>query len=414
MPKISLPAARKILIFLGSGILIFGSGFLLGQKGIIFDTKEKPLKITINRDLPADKKELSFNLFWQVWDRLHRDYLERDELDNAKLIFGAIKGMVAAAGDPYTTFLEPSEQKITTEDLSGSFEGVGIQIGFKGTQLAVIAPLSESPADEAGLKGGDFILFIKDEKRDIGRGTVGIDLPSAVDAIRGPAGTPVTLTIAREGVEKPFETTLTRAKIDVPSVELEMLDVEGGKKVAHLKLLRFGESTTSEWDQKVGQILTAKNVKGIVLDLRNNPGGFLTGAVVIGSEFIKSGTVVSQEDAKGTKQNFSASGKGRLIKFPLVALVNKGSASASEIVAGALQDTGKAKVIGETSFGKGTIQEAQEIESGAGIHITTAKWLTPKGRWINEKGIEPDIEIEDKDDTEEDEQLEAAIKQLLE
>lgn len=420
MPKISLPTARRIIISVVIGTMVFAGGYFLGQRGIIFEVKEKPIKVKITRDLPADKKTLDFNLFWQVWDRLHRDFLHKNELDDAKLVFGAIRGMVAAAGDPYTTFLEPSEQKVTAEDLSGSFEGVGIQIGFKGTQLAVIAPLEGSPADKAGLKGGDFILFIKDEERDIKKGTVGIDLPSAVDAIRGPAGTSVVLTIAREGVEKPFEVTLTRAKIDVPSVELKWESPSIGKsqdsqssgQVAHLKLLKFGESTTKEWEQKVGEILAARDVKGVVLDLRNNPGGFLTGAVYIGSEFIKSGTVVIQEDAKGTRQNFTASGRGRLTKFPLVVLVNKGSASASEIVAGALQDTNRAKIIGVTSFGKGTIQEAQEIEGGAGLHITTAKWLTPKERWINEKGIEPDVKIEDKDDTEEDEQLEAAIQLL--
>lgn len=413
MPKISLLTARRILLYFAVGVLVFGSGYWLGQRGVFFETVEKPIKVKITRDLPADKKELNFNLFWQVWDKLHNNFLKRDELDDAKLVFGAIRGMVAAAGDPYTTFLDPSEQKTTSEDLSGSFEGVGIQIGFRGTQLAVIAPLEGSPADKAGLKGGDFILFIHDEKRDIKKGTVGIDLPSAVDAIRGPAGTLVTLTIAREEVDKPFEVTLTRAKIDVASVVLKFVNVSGGGQVAHLKLLKFGEATSREWEQKVGEILVAKDVKGVVLDLRNNPGGFLTGAVYIGSEFIKSGTIVIQEDAKGVKQNFSASGRGRLTKFPLIALVNKGSASASEIVAGALQDTSRAKVVGVISFGKGTIQEAQEIEGGAGLHITTARWLTPKERWINEKGIEPDIKIEDKDDTQEDEQLEKAVEEVV-
>ena len=167
--KLSLVTARKVLLFLGVGLVIFGAGFWLGQRGILFESAEKPIKVKVTRDLPAGKKELDFNLFWQVWDKLHTDYLQKDELSDAKLVFGAIRGMVAAAGDPYTTFLEPSEQKLTTEDLSGSFEGVGIQIGFKGTQLAVIAPLEGSPADKAGLSGGDFILFIKDEKRDIKR-----------------------------------------------------------------------------------------------------------------------------------------------------------------------------------------------------------------------------------------------------
>lgn len=410
--RISLPTARRIVIFLALILLFFGSGYWLGQRGIVFGTKDKPVKVTISRELPKDKRQLDFSLFWEVWDKLASDFYGKEELNEAKLVFGAIKGMVQAAGDPYTAFLEPSEQKVTTEDLSGSFEGVGIQIGFKGTQLAIIAPLEGSPAKKAGLRAGDFILLIKDEKRNIEKGTIGIDLPTAVNAIRGPAGTWVTLTIAREGVEKPFEVTLTRERIDVPSVELKFVDVEGGK-VAHLKLLRFGEATSSEWDQKVSEILATAGVKGIVLDLRNNPGGFLTGAVFIGSEFIKSGTIVVQEDAKGNKQTFSATGKGRLTRFPLVVLVNKGSASASEIVAGAVRDLGKAKVIGETTFGKGTIQEAQELKGGAGIHITTARWLTPKGTWVNGEGLKPDIEVEDNEETEGDEQLGRAVEEVV-
>lgn len=409
--KITLSTARRVLFFVVGAVVFFGAGYWLGQAGLTINFQDSKPRVIISRELPPGKQELNFSLFWDVWDRLHRDYLEKEKLDNRALIYGAIKGMVAGAGDPYTTFLPPSEQKRTSEDLSGSFEGVGIQIGFRGTQLAVIAPLSGTPAEAAGLKAGDFILFIKDEKRGIEKGTVGIDLPTAVDAIRGPAGTEVKLTVSREGVPEPFEVTVTRAKIDVPSVELSF--VGEGESTAHLKLLRFGESTNKEWDTKVSEILKKPGIKGVILDVRNNPGGFLNGAVYFASEFVRSGTIVMQENSEGNRQNFTATGKARLTNFPTIVLMNKGSASASEIVAGALRDLRGAKLIGEATFGKGTIQEAQELLGGAGLHITTARWLTPNGTWVNEKGLEPDIKVEDKSDTEEDEQLQKAIEEVV-
>ncbi|MBI2405822.1 PDZ domain-containing protein [Candidatus Microgenomates bacterium] len=409
--KISRSIARRVLFFVVGAVAFFGAGYWLGQAGLTINFQDSKPRVIISRELPPGKQELQFSLFWDVWDRLHRDYLEKEKLDNRALIYGAIKGMVAGAGDPYTTFLPPSEQKRTVEDLSGSFEGVGIQIGFRGTQLAVIAPLEGTPAQKAGLKAGDFILFIKDEKRGIEKGTVGIDLPTAVEAIRGPAGTEVKLTVSREGVLEPFEVNVMRAKIDVPSVELSF--VGEGESLAHLKLLRFGESTNKEWDTKVSEILKKPGIKGVILDVRNNPGGFLNGAVYFASEFVRSGTIVMQENAEGNRQNFTATGKGRLSNFPTVVLMNKGSASASEIVAGALRDLRGAKLIGEATFGKGTIQEAQELLGGAGLHITTARWLTPNGTWVNEKGLEPDIKVEDKADTEEDEQLQRAVEELV-
>ncbi|MBI4058114.1 S41 family peptidase [Candidatus Microgenomates bacterium] len=412
MSKIPLPNARRILLFFIAGIALVGFGFWLGQQGIKV-TGNFP-QVTLNRELPPEKN-LNFSLFWDVWDILHSNYLQKEKLNDADLVYGAIKGMVQAAGDPYSVFLSPQEQKRTTEDLGGSFEGVGIQIGFKGTQLAVIAPLDGTPAKAAGLQAGDFILFIKDERRDIEKSTIGIDLPSAVDAIRGPAGTTVTLTISREGVNEPFEVTVARAKIDVPSVEISFLDdpTDGSRQVAHLKLLRFGETTDAEWGKAVSEIIgKTTGVTGIILDLRNNPGGFLSGSVSIASEFIRSGTIVIQEGSSGERQNFPATGRARLNRYEVVVLVNKGSASASEIVAGALRDVLHFRLIGETTFGKGTIQEAQELTGGAGLHITTAKWLTPNGTWVNEKGLDPDSEIEDNPDTEDDEQLQKAVEEL--
>ncbi|MBI4059337.1 S41 family peptidase [Candidatus Microgenomates bacterium] len=409
MYKIQVKTVRNFLFFLILGLGLFGGGFWLGQQKIKIDLAARQ-KISVNRALPPSKQNLDFTLFWEVWDKLQQDYLIKENIDPSKMVYGAIRGMVEAVGDPYTTFLPPSEQKRTREDLSGSFEGVGIEIGFRGTQLAVIAPLAGTPAQKSDVRAGDYILFIKDEGRDIKKGTVGLDLISAVEAIRGPAGTTVTLTLAREDVARPFEVNITRQKINIPSVTLEFVGEK--KNIAHLKLSRFGDTTNKEWNEKVGQIVANKDVRGIVLDVRNNPGGYLTGAISLASEFVRNGTVVIQEDSKGNRQNFPASGRGKLTDMPVAVLISKGSASASEILAGALRDNKRAKLVGETSFGKGTIQEAEELSDGAGLHITTAKWLTPNGTWVHEKGLEPDIKVEDKNDTEIDEQLNEAVKLL--
>lgn len=421
--KLTIFQIRQITLFALFAVVFFAAGFFVGQERLKLSTEGGRPKVTISRELPPSKQSLDFSLFWDVWDRLHREYYQREKLDPAQLVYGAIKGMVAAAGDPYTAFLPPSEQKRTTEDLQGSFDGVGIQIGFKGTQLAVISPLDDTPAQKAGIQAGDFILWIKDEKRAIDKGTVGINLPEAVDAIRGPSGTEVTLTLSRQGVDKPFELKVRRAKIDVTSVKVSFLE-EGA---VHLKLISFGAETSREWEKGLSEITLKCQIspvslsetgrapttcKGIILDLRNNSGGFLNGSVFIASEFIKAGTVVIQEKASGEQTKLSVDRRGRLLETPLVVLVNKGSASASEIVAAALRDHNRAKIVGETTFGKGTIQDAQELTGGAGLHITTARWLTPDGVWVNDKGLEPDIKVEDKSDTEEDEQLNEAIKIL--
>ena len=420
--KLTISQIRQITLFTLFAVVFFGAGFFVGQERLKITTEGGRPKITISRELPPSKQSLDFSLFWDVWDRLHREYYQKEKLDPAKLIYGAIEGMVAAAGDPYTAFLPPAEQKRTTEDLRGSFDGIGIQIGFKGTQLTVISPLEDTPAQKAGIQTGDFILWIKDEKRAIDKGTVGISLPEAVDAIRGPGGTEVTLTLSRQGVEKPFEVKVRRAKIDVISVKVSFLE-EGA---VHLKLISFGAETSREWEKGMSEInlkcqpssraqvegISPTTCKGIILDLRNNSGGFLNGAVFIASEFIKAGTVVIQERASGEQTKLSVDRRGRLLETPLVILVNKGSASASEIVAAALRDHNRAKIVGETTFGKGTIQDAQELTGGAGFHITTARWLTPDGVWVNDKGLEPDIKVEDKTETEKDEQLLRAVEEL--
>ncbi|MGB9637497.1 MAG: S41 family peptidase, partial [Microgenomates group bacterium] len=339
----------------------------------------------------------------------------------------AISGMVASLGDPYTVFLPPAENQTAKSDLRGDFEGVGIQIDYKQTadsqndsdkdkKLVVVAPLAGTPAERAGIKAGDVILRIVDEARKIDKSTQGISLPEAVDLIRGPKGSVVRLTIQREGVEKPFEVALKRETIVVKSVELKFQE-NNGKAVAVLKLSRFGERTEAEWKEAVasikGQEAKNKNFAGIILDLRNNPGGLLQGSVFIASEFLARGIVVQQDKGVDGKEVYEVDRHGLLLKEPLVVLVNGGSASASEIVAGALQETGRARLVGEKTFGKGTVQEAEDLPGGAGLHVTVAAWLLPSGKSIDKQGVKPDIEIKNEEkDLSKDAQLQKAIELL--
>lgn len=396
-------------------ILFFLLGWQLGHRDIeIKWATYKPTVSIINKE-PPKNINVDFKLFWDTWDFLSRSYFDKKAIDPTKLFYGAISGMVAALGDPYTVFLPPEQQKFSKEELNGSFEGVGIQLGFnKEKRLVVVAPLSGTPAEEAGIKPEDMIVKIEDKD------TTNMTLPEAVNLIRGTKGTKVVLTIFREGESDTREFTLTRDTIIVKSVEVSYKDTNSGKKAAIVKLSRFGERTQDEWNEAVSNLLSADS-EALVLDLRNNPGGFLEGAVFIASEFLDGGIVVLQENSEGERTPFRVTREGRLTRIPLTVLINKGSASASEIVAGALQDRGRGKLVGEKSFGKGTIQEAQDLSGGAGIHITVAKWLTPDGRWVNDTGgLEPDVKIESSKDDQttrpsdgsKDPQLERAIELL--
>ena len=408
----SLSTLRKLTLGLVVIFFTFTLGYLTGAR-IIEINKNRPIKVNITRETPANRQAVDFSLFWRVWDMLEANYFDKEKLVAADMVYGAISGMVQAVGDPYTAFLPPSENKVVQEDLQGNFDGIGIQIGFRGTQLAVISPLPGTPAEKAGVKAGDYIIGIKDEAKDLDKGTVGISLPEAVQAIRGPAGTKVALILLREGSPEPIDVEIVRGTIDVPSVILEFVDGGNGRKVAHLRLLKFGAETYAEWDKAVVEISQKTDLSGVILDLRNNPGGYLQGAIDTASDFLKVGdVVVIQESGSKVKESFKSERVGRLGGKKLVVLVNEGSASASEILAGALRDDNHVKIIGETTFGKGTIQEPLELDGGAGLHITIARWLTPSGFWVNEKGLEPDIKIEDNPETLEDEQLLKAIELL--
>ncbi|MGB9911029.1 MAG: S41 family peptidase [Microgenomates group bacterium] len=404
--KISLHQIRKFSLILLLVLISGASGWWLAKNEeklfLIRKNPSKEIKETFN-----NPRNLDFSLFWQVWDQLEKSYIDKKALDSQKMFLGAIKGMVEAVGDPYTFFLSPEENKENKDDLSGEFEGIGVQLGYKDHQLAVIAPLKGTPAEKAGIKAGDLILKIGDQDASE------VTLYQAVKMIRGPKGTKIKLTLLRPSETEPYEVVIERDKILVPSVELEFVKKEG-KEIAYLKLSRFGEKTEEEWQKAVDQIVNHQpRVEGLILDLRNNPGGYLTGSIFIASEFLKKGVIVQQESGKGVKETYSVNRKGRLTEIKMVVLVNEGSASASEIVAGALKDYQRAKIIGEKTFGKGTIQEAQDFPDGSGLHVTTARWLLPSGNSIEKNGITPDIIIEDDSDTPIDEPLEKAKEVVL-
>ena len=380
------PIFNFFLQFLVIAVIFFAIGFAVGQRRIEVVKRGFVPQITVTNQLPPKNQNIDFSLFWQVFETLPQKYIDKSAFEGQKLLYGAISGMVRSLGDPYTAFLDPKQNEAIKADLSGVYEGVGIQIGFnKDKRLVVIAPLSGTPAQKANVRAKDLILRI--DERD----TFDLTLPEAVDLIRGPAGTSVKLELLHEGQEKPQELEIERAKISVKSVEVEFKNEQKGE-IAVIKVTRFGDQTDSEWDMAVSDIL-ARKVMGVVVDMRNNPGGLLSSAVHLASDFIR-GTVVRQEFADGNVEPLAADHEGKLLKIPLTVLVNAGSASASEIFAGAIQDANRAKIVGEKTFGKGTVQDVVDFAGGSGLHITIAKWLTPKGKSISNVGITPDVIIE--------------------
>lgn len=415
----NLQRVRNIIIVL-TFILISGTaGFWLGARKIEVNSEGK----LINVDVPPSR-DIDFSLFWDVWQRLERSYIDKTKLVPEQMVYGAISGMVESLGDPYTVFLPPKEQKEAKEELGGTFEGIGAQLGMKDKKIIVVAPLAGMPAEKAGIKTGDWIVKVD------GVEIAGWSVPEAVNKIRGSKGTVVILTILHEGEQKTIDVSITRGTILVRSVEWDKTywknedrfkkdnNCQTCPSLAYLKLSRFGDQTSSEWNQAVSEIrreFDSNQIRGVILDLRNNPGGYLQGAVFITSEFLKPGLVVVQQEYNdGRRETFSVVRQGKLIDIPLLVLINKGSASASEIVAGALRDYDQAKLVGEKSFGKGSIQEAQDLLGGSGLHVTIARWLLPKGDWINSKGVSPDVEVSlDEKDPTYDTQLEEAANLLL-
>lgn len=347
-------------------------------------------------------KNIDFSLFWDVWNYLEDYYVKSSNLDNQQMIYGAISGLVNSLKDPYSVFLTPEDAQKFNEDVKGSFSGIGIEIGMKNNVLTVIAPIKDTPAFKAGLRAGDKILAIDNELTD------GLILDEAVKKIRGEKGTTVTLTIMRDSFAEPKDFVIERDVINVPALELSFLD----NNIAYLQLLNFNENSADEFYKAASQINNKKS-PGIILDLRNNPGGYLEISVDIASYFLDKGEIVLREKGNDNREKlyYSSEKRPSLKEIPLVILTNEGTASAAEILAGALRDNRNIKIIGEKSFGKGSVQSLLPLKDNSMLKITIAEWFTPNGMAINDKGLEPDIKIvltEDDWNNDKDPQLDKA------
>jgi carboxyl-terminal processing protease len=354
---------------------------------------------------PGDAQTL-FKPFWEAWNIVHTQYVDQP-VDDTALMQGAIRGMMNALGDKQTFYMDPKLYENQTTQLQGSYEGIGAYVDLKGDFLTIVSPIAGSPAEAAGLQPGDKVIAIN------GEDMTGVPPEQARSKIIGPEGTQVKLTISRDGQPKPLEFTITRAKIVMHSAEGKMLENANG--IGYIDINIFGDQTTQEVRDALDKIL-AQNPKGIIIDLRNDPGGYLTAAVEVSSEFIDKGPILYEKFGNGKEEPHNALGNGRALKIPLVVLVNEGSASASEILTGALQDYGRATVVGVQSYGKGSVQVWQPLSNNEGAaRVTIAKWLTPKKRAIDHVGLTPDVNVimtEDDYKANRDPQLDAAIQTL--
>lgn len=392
-----------IIVALVSLLLVAGAyffGYTVGHQNLVFENGYRP-KIA-NTEL-RKPREIDFSLFWDVWAEVTDKFA--GQVDNQKMIGDAINGALSSLDDPYTHYLSPDEAKRLNDDLNGNFDGIGAKIELRDNLITVFAPLEGSPAEKVGLRGKDVIVKID------GVETKGMSLDEAIDKIRGQKGTSVKLTIVREGEPEPLDFDVVRDTIVIKSVKWEMKDGQ----IAYLNINQFGADTIELLEKQLSEIIAAQP-KGIIVDVRNNPGGFLDVAVDASSLFIKDrGAIVKEEDKGGRLTEKPATLKPQLVDQPLIVLVNAGSASASEIFAGAVQDYGRGRLIGETTFGKGSVQVLESVRGGGAVRITVAKWLTPKGRHINKQGIDPDIKVEltaEDIKAEKDPQLEKALAEL--
>ena len=318
----------------------------------------------------------------EAWNIIFRDYVERDRLEPQELSKGAIEGMIEVLDDPYTSYLDAETYEIGLSGLEGEIEGIGAQVGIREERLTIISPIPDSPAAQAGLRAEDIVLEID------GESTVDMSMVEAVLKIRGPKGTTVALLIQHRDEAEPELIEIVRATIELPSVTVEMMG-----DIAHLRITHFSRRTAEEMQATLAEIDNA-NAEGIILDMRGNPGGILETVIEVSSYFLEDGVVVKVVGGNGEEQSLEVEPGGMVNELPVVVLVNGYSASGSEVLAGALQDHGRATVAGSQTFGKGSVNVSRKLQDGAGLYITTARWLTPNGRLIEGKGIKPDIELE--------------------
>lgn len=386
--------------------IFFGVGFWFGQNN---RPSIEKVEGVFNKET-IKPGSVDFSLFWDAWAKVQEKYVNRSSLDYQKMVYGAISGMVESLGDPYTIFMPPPETKKFSEDIKGSFGGIGAEIGIRKGVLTIVSPLENSPSKKAGLQAGDQIIKID------GKSTENLSLDEGVSMIRGEKGTQVTLSIFRESFSEPKDYKVTRDTIEVPTINYDIKSIgENGKKIAYVQIFQFSEKTAEDFKKIVSKILESP-AEGIIVDLRNNPGGYLEVAVDIASWFLDRGELVVSEDfGNGNKNEHRSYGYIKLKKYQVAVLINQGSASASEILAGALRDDRNFKLIGEKSFGKGSVQQLENLKGGSSLKITVAKWLTPSGHSIMEDGLEPNEKIgltEDDFNNNRDPQLEKALEVL--
>jgi carboxyl-terminal processing protease len=384
---------KRIIVFFSSVIVIFavfGLGFWTGKSSVVCEV--------------CQPQDINFSLFWEAYQELRAKYVDPAKFDVQKIIYGAVSGMVKSLGDPYTVFFPPDDSKRFLEDVRGTFEGLGMEVGVKNGQLQVVSPLEGTPAQKAGFRPGDKILAIN------GTSTATLSLEEAVNLMRGPKGTSVTLTIFRDEWNNSKEITVVRDVISIPSLEWKLMD----DNIAYVHLYHFSENASPDFQKAALEILNSP-AQRIILDLRNNPGGYLEVAQEIAGWFLERGESVVIEDFGNGKEKseYKADGNAALERYPLVVLINEGSASGAEILAGALRDDRNIKLIGDKSFGKGSVQEMDALTDGSSLKITIARWLTPSGKTITDVGLEPDVKVEmtDKDYQEnKDPQLDKAVE----
>ena len=417
----TLTSGCKVLLIALVGLLVVGGAFIAGfGAGVVVAPLSPALSSAgIEPPIPSpaptatptvsleasETEEETFGLFWEVWHILQEEYYGQLP-DETGMTHGAIQGVLDTLDDDHTAFFDPDVAKMMRQDMSGSFEGIGAHVRMQEDgRLMIVAPIEGQPAEAAGLRRGDIILEAD------GVSLEGMNIWEAISHIRGPEGSVVRLTVLREGLAEPFVVEIERASIPMPTIKAEMLD----NKVAYVKLFEFNSQANARLEEALEELL-ARDPRGLILDLRNNPGGFLNEAVNVASQFISEGHILLERFGDGTEHVYEAREGGVALEVPMVVLVNAGSASASEIVAGALQDTGRGTLIGETTFGKGSVQLLHRLRDDSELRVTVARWFTPDDRLIHGHGLEPDVVVEmtpEDMDAGLDPQLDRAVEYLL-
>ncbi|TEU18575.1 MAG: S41 family peptidase [Anaerolineales bacterium] len=390
----------KIFVMMVLAILIVSVAFLSGFGAGFSLAPARPAPVAAAGEGPSE-----FAVFWEAWHLIESEFYG-DLPTMQEVTYGAIRGVLVALGDDGTSFIDPEHAAVMREDITGSFEGIGAVVNMlPNGRLIIVEPLPGRPAAQAGIQRGDLVLKVDDTPIQ------NMTLMEAVSLIRGPAGTTVHLTVLRKGVKEPFEVTIVRERVELEVVESRMLDDD----IAYVRLTEFNAKATKELTKALRELM-AQEPKGLIFDLRSNPGGFLQTSVEVTSQFLDEGLVLTEKGKGGVEKAHPVESGGLATEVPLVVLINVGSASASEIVAGAIQDSGRGILVGERSFGKGSVQLPHTLSDGSELRVTIARWFTPKDREIQGLGIIPDIEVEmTLEDLEagNDPQLERAVEYLL-